>query len=254
MRFDYPADDDAFEDARLDEVKAHEEGYEITQSNRWSFFIAKEYDGVAHGIVPAVGDTVRMYGGSGRPVRGLFVNGRRIYYRTEEQQDELAARQLAEEDSKRRRKFEEAGRAVLDAKYAALPPIFQARIDRFRQNNPEFRWLYEEYEMFCCEEAVKLAQHLGSVEAMERYCALASSETFGANQAQWHAEWQEQKAIDRAAGLSDGHSGNTHGAAAMLALLYLRQPGDVARMHGALAPLVGSEEYGDVPQTPPTEN
>jgi uncharacterized protein YkuJ len=253
MRFDYPAGDDAFEDARLDEVRARDEGYEITQSNHWSFFIAKEYDGVAHGIVPAVGDTVRMYGGFGRPVRGLFVNGRQIYYRTEQQEKERFARQLAEDEAKRQREFEATGRAILDAKYDALPPIFQARIDKFRHNNPDFRWKYEKYEMFCCEEAVKLARHLGSVEAMERYCGLAQSETFGTNRPQWDAEWEEKQAIDRAAGLADGHSGNTHGVAGMLALLYLKQPEGVERLHGALAPLVGSEEYGCIPRDTPGE-
>lgn len=243
----YPANDPVYEDVRIDGVEAAKDGYSVHMSSGWSFFIAKEYDGETHGIVPTVGDSVRTYGEFGRPVRGLFINGRKVYYRTEEEQDAENRRLVEASQRKRRVEFEEK-RAELDAKYEALPPIFKERIDRFRNNNPDFRWEFEGYEMFCCEEAVKLAKHLGTVEAMERYCALAASETFRKNRALWDIEWEQQKAIDRAAGLSNDHSGNTHGAAVMLALLYLRQPNDVARMHGALAPLVGSKAYGDVPK------
>jgi hypothetical protein len=49
--------------------------------------------------------------------------------------------------------------------------------------------------------------------------------------------------------LADGHSGNTVGCACLLARLYLTSPEDVARMHGALTPLVGCAEYGCVHPT-----
>lgn len=198
---------------------------------------------------PHVGDEVRYYGrGLGYAIRGLMIRGLMIYYRTEAEEEARHAAWVAEKHAERQRKFDEGGRAELDAKYAALPPIFQARIDKYRRNNPDFRVEYEPYEMFCCEEAVKLAAHVGTVEAMEHYVSLASQETFEADRARWDAEWEEQKAIDRAAGLAlDEHSGNTHGAAVSLAFWYLKQPENVERMHGALAPLVGSWEYGDVP-------
>lgn len=48
--------------------------------------------------------------------------------------------------------------------------------------------------------------------------------------------------------ISEGHSGNTFGMACRLAYLYLTEPENVIKLHGALAPLVGSKEYGCVPR------
>lgn len=190
---------------------------------------------------------MRQCGSFGFPIRGVIINGALIYYRTEAEQQAKQAREVAAMQEKRLREFEETGRAELDAKYATLPPIFQARIDKFRHNNPDFRWEYEGYEMFCCEEAVKLARHWGTIEAAQHYTSLAASETFSVDRERWDREWEEQKAIDKAAGLADGHSGNTHGTAVALAFWYLKQPEAVEQMHGALAPLVGSFDYGCVP-------
>jgi hypothetical protein len=201
----------------------------------------------AVGVVPKVGDALSQCGSFGRPIRGVIINGALVYYRTEAQEAEKHRAWVEEQKAERLRKFEETGRAEMDAKYAALPPIFQARIDKFRHNNPDFRVEYEEYEMFCCEEAVKLAEHLRTPEAMAHYVSLARSETFGADRARWDREWEEQKAIDKAAGIASGHSGNTHGMMVHLAHLYINAPDGVRRMHGALAPLVGSFEYGCVP-------
>lgn len=204
-------------------------------------------DCAAAGVVPKAGDFLRQCGSFGFPIRGVIINDVLVYYRTEDEQRAKFAREKAERDAARLREFEETGKAKLDAQYAALPPIFQARIDKFRRNNPDFRVEYEPYEMFCCEEAVKLARHLASVEAMDHYISLARHETYSADLPRWHREWEEQKAIDVAAGISNDHSGNTHGAMVALASLYLRSPAGVERMHGALAPLVGSFAYGCVP-------
>lgn len=197
-------------------------------------------------VVPKEGDAIKLCGSLGRPIRGVIVNAAWIFYRTEAQEAEKRRAWVADEQAKRRREFEETGRAKLDAQYAALPPIFQARIDKFRHSNPDFRWEYESYEMFCCEEAVKLAEHLRTPEAMAHYVSLARSETFK-DRERWDREWEEQKAIDLAAGISRDHSGNTHGAMVALANLYINAPDGVRLMHGALAPLVGSFEYGCVP-------
>jgi len=201
----------------------------------------------AAGVIPQAGDSLRLCGSFCGPNRGAIVRGVLIFYRTVEEQREKDRLASEAYHAEKRQKFDETGRAELDAKYAALPPIFQARIDKFRHNNPDFRWEYEGYEMFCCEEAVKLARHLGTVEAAEHYTSLAAHETFSVDRARWDREWEQQKAIDKAASISDDHSGNTHGAMVSLAFWYLKHPDNVERMHGALAPLVGSFEYGCVP-------
>jgi hypothetical protein len=192
------------------------------------------------------GHTVKCYGrGLGYSIRGVVIDDVVWRYETAEEAALSHEREQVKRHQAKRDEFEATGRAVLDAKYAALPALFQQRLDRFRANNPEFRWEYEPYEMFCCEEAVKLAAHLGTVGEAKRYAALASSETYSTDTPRWNAEWEEQKAIDRAAGLATHeHSGNTHGMTAILARLYLEQPDLVPKMHGALTPLVGCEAYG----------
>lgn len=247
--------DTEYETVTFKDVREREDGYEIVRDDGWSFYIAKQYDDdPPHRVVPKAGDLARFYGGGiGSIVRGVAIWSRDdsvwrpVFYRTEQQQQDRNHAELAASEAKQLHEFETKGRALLDADYEALPDVFQRRIDKFRANNPDFRWKYEGYEMFCCTEAVKLARHLGTIEAMHHYTSLATHETFKTDEERWNREWEEQKAIDAAAGLSDGHSGNTHGAAVALASWFLGQPENVVKMHGAMSPLVGSAEYGDVP-------
>ena len=107
--------------------------------------------------------------------------------------------------------------------------MFKARIDRFWRNNPDFRVEYENYEMFCCTQAVGIADAMKTPEGVQNFKT---------------KQWDEQKALFPE--LSDGHSGNTFGCSVALAYWYLSQPENVTKAHGALSPLVGSEAYGDI--------
>jgi len=237
-----------FEDDTITAVTGPSNGYYDVRMGNMGLGVAEQYDDAPpHGIVPNVGDAIRIYGRFGRPIRGIEINGRTVFYRTPAEQEAHQAREVERMKQERRDRFE-AERDSLDAQYAALPEVFRERVDRFRANNPDFRWEFESYELFCCTEAVKLAQHLKTPEEAQRYSALASHETYEADKARWDREWKELRGIDRAAGLADGHSGNTHGAAVALACWYLIHPENVTKMHGALSPLVGSKSYGDVPR------
>lgn len=185
---------------------------------------------------PVVGEIVRLFGrGFGYPVRGVLIGDgatwRTARYQTEAQYRAQCAADLIESKRLKIEAFETKGRSELDAKYDALPDIFKRRIDKFRANNPDFRWEYEGYEMFCCTQAVAFAGALKTIQALDAWRAL---------------DWKEQR--EQVPAMDDGHSGNTFGAACALAALYLSRPDDVVRLHGALAPLVGSEEYGCVPK------
>lgn len=237
MRESHRAFADAeYEDFELTEVTESGDWYDL-RFDGMGIGLRKQYDDAPpHGIVPKVGDIVREWGrGFGYPVRGMaFFNGtewRVAYYRTEQEDRDHSAALAIMAEAKREAEFERSGRAELDAKYAALPPIFQRRIDKFRANNPDFRWKYEGYEMFTCEQAVVIADALKTREAIEAWRDLS---------------WEEQRRA--VPGLSDDHNGNTFGAACVLAVLYLEHPEGVEQMHGALAPLVGSAEYGCVPR------
>jgi hypothetical protein len=115
----------------------------------------------------------------------------------------------------------------MDADYDALPDDFKQRIDRFRKNNPDFRVDYEAYEMFCCMEAIKIANACKTVENVDKFYKSGNSKLVP--------------------DLSDGHSGNTFGCACLLAKLHLESPELVHQAYGAMSPLVGSKDYGDVP-------
>lgn len=155
--------------------------------------------------------------------------GREVFYRTEAEQEEKHRQDVEEHHRQDRAEFEK-NRADWDRRVAALPAAFQKRIDKFRTNNPDFRWKYEKYELFVCEEAVKLAKALGSVDAIRAFS---------------EKPYKDQLKM---VSIDSGHNGNTFGMACKLAVLFLSDPEGVVKLHGALAPLVGSEEYGCVPR------
>lgn len=222
----YPKDDQ-WTEYTVEKVHHYDSGgWEVGLDSGWCFFIPADSP-----VEPRVGMKLRQYGkGFGYCVRGCFLDGQCVFYRTEAEQDAKNKADLLERERQDREKFE-ANRAAIDARYDALPEIFRARIDKFRRNNPDFRWKYESYELFVCEEAVKIAS-LGSAVAISDFHGLP---------------WEQQKKM--VPGLGDGHSGNTFGAACRLAMDYLTAPENVELRHGALAPLVGSDEYGCVPRT-----
>ena len=159
----------------------------------------------------------------------LTNSGARCYVYSYESEEDYAAsweRMREEENAKKERAFDETGRAKQDAQFDGLPEEFQQRIVRFRRHCPKgekhFRINFEPYELFVCEEAVKILKALedGTIQAIED--------------------------TDLRGILSDDHSGNTAGACKMLARAALENPEYVVWAHGAMTPLTGCEEYGCV--------
>jgi len=215
--------DTEFQEQILDSVKEHPAGYELNHDG-WTLWCPK-----AEGVpAPRAGETLRMYGrGIGYSVRGIVVNGRVYRYMT----DEVAkARKEAEskEDELKREHALQASLADLNNRIAALPEVFRKRIEKFqRDGGHTFRRDYEGYELFCCEQAVLIADALGTVGNVRIFYA---------------ASLEDQKRM--VPGMSTDHSGNTFGAACRLAQQYLESPERVPAIHGALTPLVGCEAYG----------
>lgn len=217
--------DEQFEDYTVEKVEGNnEDGWVLHFREGTCFLCPKESP-----IEPRPGMKARLFGkGFGCVVRGLSLDGVSVYYRTEDEDRIKHEEEVAERKRQRREEFEQ-DRENRDARFAALPEIFRKRIEKFRRNNPEFRWEYEPYEMFCCEEAVVIANALRSPEAVKDFAG---------------KQYEEQKAL--VPNLGEGHSGNTFGCTVRLAYLYLSDAEAVEKMYGALAPLVGSEEYGCV--------
>jgi hypothetical protein len=117
-----------------------------------------------------------------------------------------------------------------DRRRAALPEAFRLRLDGFERARPDWRRDHEGYELFVCEEAAMLSTFF----ADKGLDALAAFQ---------NAPFEEQRSTLPALRL-DEHSGNTWGAACAFAATYIRHPGLVPKMHGAICPVVGCQVAG----------
>lgn len=182
-------------------------------------------------FIPRPGMVTKFYGkGFGYPIRGVDIAYQIMYYRTPQEAEEDHKKTCEKQERGKKKNFKK-NKKNLDKDYNNLPHLFKQRIDKFRKNNSDFRWKYEAYEMFCCKDAVKIANALKTVDEIQRWEKLALKE--------------QKKTVD----IDDGHSGNTFQCAVSLACLYLSPcPENVVKIYGALAPLVGSKEYGCIPK------
>ncbi len=206
-------------------VKADKEGlgFTLTDTDGWALYAANHNSL----LLPVPGELVRYYGrGIGFPVRGV-ATGRHIYYY--ETAADHAARREREEARAAFERAEQwlAGLAEFKARVDKLPEPFRDRIAGFMQR-PEWGPGFGGYELFACEEAVKIADALRTDDAIRVY---------------------RKAGCDRQRELVPGvayeeHSGNTFGAACTLAQLYVGNATLVPMMHGALCPLVGCRNYG----------
>ena len=79
---EFPANDDQFEDTIIAKVRRGRDGHwEITQDSGWSLMLEP-----GSPVEPKEGASLRLYGkGIGHPFRGVFVDGRKVFYRTEDE-------------------------------------------------------------------------------------------------------------------------------------------------------------------------
>lgn len=76
----YP-NDSQYEDSTISRVSKTDSGWSVTRADGWSLFVPGTSP-----VVPAVGMSIRYYGeGIGRPIRGLFIDGQKVYYYTADQ-------------------------------------------------------------------------------------------------------------------------------------------------------------------------
>lgn len=212
------------------EVKKQKGFYEIKFDVAMVFAFRSK---LCSGAGPKPGDTVSLRNeGPFSRIRGLKINEKLVYDYSDQEIEADYIKQQKKHDQDLKKEFKKK-REVYDLQYKKLPKPFQLRLDKFRKNNPDFRWRYESYEIFCCTEAVKFVRKFKTPQALLEWAKKG---------------YADQKKLYR--GLSKGHSGNSFGCALSLAKIYMEKPEGVVKMHGALAPLVGSEEYGCVPRPP----
>lgn len=144
--------DNQFQESRIAGVSAESDGgWSIQREDGWSFWVPKDSP-----VTPAIGMIARFYGrGIGFNVRGLTLDGQVVFYRTPAEEDAKREADNLKREQEKRYDFDK-NRADQDRRYRALPDCFQRRIDRFREGCASFRWDYEPYELFCCEQAVAI--------------------------------------------------------------------------------------------------
>jgi hypothetical protein len=202
---EYPKHDTQFEDSTIKSVRQYEDGggWSFTKSDGWSFGVPKDSP-----VVPTVGMSVRLYGkGVGYSVRGLFLDGNKVFYKTIAEQELKHQKWVEKYDNDKREDFEK-NKSKMDQDYDSLPDNFKKRIDRFRDKDPNFRVDSESYEVFCCKEAIKIAEALKTPERIKEFRDATT----------WEAQKEMVPTID------DGHSGNTFGGACNLALWHVTDP------------------------------
>ena len=80
----YPANDEQFNETTIAKAEKADDGWSIRRADGWSFFVPRTSP-----VEPKEGMVARFYGrGIGFCVRGLFLDGQEVYYRTEEQEKE----------------------------------------------------------------------------------------------------------------------------------------------------------------------
>lgn len=243
--------DDCRDDRRwIGEIEEYDEGYSLLAKTRpddaapggMGLSLSKKY-----GVVPHVGDQITLYTEGLSLIRGVDINGEEVFFKSsvELENDAIERHERYVQDKK-----DDFAVNVerYDAEFDALPESFQYRISSFRDNNPDFRWEFEPYELFCCTEAVKIADHL--TEAHELTYPVDNQDLV--ELVKEFSDLPHDEQLERAS-LIDEHSGNTFGCAVTLARLYLfdqftirglPKQSLVFQHHGALVPLVGCKNYG----------
>jgi hypothetical protein len=207
---------------RIDRIEDDDTCWDVHTDDSGIFCLNKSY-----GVEPRVGDEVEVEIVQGSSIVGVSLNGKTVFSMTDQEiEDEHKA--YCENLERQKKADFEKDRETMDRDFESLPDIFRKRIQRFRGQNPDFRWDYEPYELFCCKQAILIATALKTQDEIRKFQEL----TFDA-----------QKEL--VAGLDEGHSGNTFGCSVMLAYFYVGDDKDLVwKCHGALCPLVGCERYG----------
>lgn len=112
---------------------------------------------------PAPGQIIRVWSNGSQnhgvtligTVEGLYDPPVHVYYTTRREREAERGWWLVNNQIRQREEFK-VQETRLDELYDTLPPPLKARIDRFRAEDPDFRWREEAYEMASCAEAGRL--------------------------------------------------------------------------------------------------
>lgn len=117
----YPQHDDQFEDVYLSKVTKQDGGWSVQRSDGWGFYIPGDSP-----ITPEDGMPARFYGkGIGHTVRGLFLAGAKVFYRTEEEEKAHHEIMLYGADIEEWLRRWDEGRSVWSVEMGGLGPGYE---------------------------------------------------------------------------------------------------------------------------------
>jgi hypothetical protein len=105
----FPENDNEFQEMVVDHVTDEETGYVIRIGNQCTY-IDKSY-----GVFVKTGDKIRIYGkGFGYTIRGIFINGKEVYYQTVEEFDRDLKERARERDEERIKRVQDLEQELID--------------------------------------------------------------------------------------------------------------------------------------------
>lgn len=119
---EYPADDAQFEDATITKAEGNRDnGWEVTRDDGACFMVPADSP-----VKPRAGMTVRLYGkGFGYRFRGMFLDGRKVFYRTEAEDAEHAEVEIYGADCADWLSRWDEGRGVWSIEMGGLGPSYE---------------------------------------------------------------------------------------------------------------------------------
>lgn len=124
MKKEFPINDTAFEDTSLTTVHKESDGWSITRADGWNFWIPKDSP-----VEPKPGMSARFYGkGVGYAVRGVFLDGYKVYYRTAAEQKEHGANDLYGKDIHEWLRRWDEGKSVWSISMGGIGPGYEQAI------------------------------------------------------------------------------------------------------------------------------
>lgn len=121
MKNNYPTDDQQFNDTTIVKVEASDAHWAITQSDGWSLLVPNDSP-----ITPEEGMALRLYGkGLGGTIRGVFIDGVQVYYRTEAEEEDYREIQMYGADATEWLSRWDAGETVWSVEMGGFGPAYE---------------------------------------------------------------------------------------------------------------------------------
>lgn len=225
------------------------DGYSLTLEGGLGFGVGGDCN--KKKIEPKKGMHCRIYGGFGSSFWGVELDGEEVFYRTPLERIADRIEWLALYDRDKRERWE-AERDGLMSDFESLSPPLKARMERFVEKDENFWRDSGGYELYAVKEAdnfvnrARQAVAAGENEEAEEFWIdedLRRKASYGNYEDTWWATVPESaeerwvlwtyalnseaydydyKRQQEITGASDGHSGNTYGAATSLACAVLK--------------------------------